>query len=347
MRFLIFGAGAIGIYIGGSLALAGQEVLFLERPEAARALRDRGMCLWKGGKELRIESPKIVTSIEDAVNREADGFDAAILAVKSYDTQAVLQAMQPLARWMPPIIDLQNGVENEAALAQILGEDRVIAGSVTTAVGRKGVGEVVVERSRGVGLAATHPLSPALQIVFNQAGLKTRLFKHPPAMKWSKLLTNLIANASSAILDMSPGEIFSDPKLYGIEITQLRETLQVMSAQGIPVVDLPGTPVRLLAAAVQFLPISLSQPVLKKAVGAGRGRKMPSFHIDLYQGHGKSEVEYLNGAVTRLGEQLHIPTPTNRILTETLVALVTGSLPVTKYAHRVSAYLELFEPHLL
>ncbi|HEX7433758.1 MAG TPA: 2-dehydropantoate 2-reductase N-terminal domain-containing protein, partial [Anaerolineaceae bacterium] len=43
LRFLIFGAGAIGTYIGGSLALAGHNVIFFERPEIALRLRERGI----------------------------------------------------------------------------------------------------------------------------------------------------------------------------------------------------------------------------------------------------------------------------------------------------------------
>ena len=123
---------------------------------------------------------------------------------------------------------------------------------------------------------------------------------------------------------MPPGEIFAHPGLYRLEIAQLRETLRVMAAMGIRAVDLPGTPVRLLAFAVKALPLSVSRPLLGKAVGGGRGGKMPSFHIDLHAGRGKSEVEYLNGAVAREGRRAGVSTPVNRLLTETLMALTGG-----------------------
>lgn len=99
-------------------------------------------------------------------------------------------------------------------------------------------------------------------------------------MKWLKLFTNLVANASSAILGMTPRAIFSDPQLFRFEREMLRECLRVMRAGRIPVTDLPGTPVRLLALAVQRLPHALAQPVLARAVGGGRGGKMPSFYLD-------------------------------------------------------------------
>jgi 2-dehydropantoate 2-reductase len=106
-----------------------------------------------------------------------------------------------------------------------------------------------------------------------------------------------------------------------------------MKAQGLEVVDLPGTPVRALAFAAT-LPLWLSKPFLARAAGAGRGAKMPSFHIDLHSGRGKSEVEYLHGAVARAGEECHVPTPVNRMLTETLLALTNKAIPLDEFAHK-------------
>ena len=154
------------------------------------------------------------------------------------------------------------------------------------------------------------------------------------------MLTNLIANASSAILDMPPAEIFANPNLYRLEVEQLRETLAVMQAQSINVVDLPGTPVRLLAFAVRTLPLAISRPFLAKAVGSGRGGKMPSFHIDLHSGRGKSEIDYLNGAVVRAGQKTGIPTPVNQVLTETLLKLTRSESSISQFAHQPERLLE-------
>jgi 2-dehydropantoate 2-reductase len=163
------------------------------------------------------------------------------------------------------------------------------------------------------------------------AGLNARLFTSAADMKWSKMLTNLVANATSAILDMSPAKIFAHPGLYRLEIGQLRECLRVMAAEGIKVVDLPGTPVRLLAFAVRYLPLSVSRPLLGRAVGGGRGEKMPSFHIDLYSGRGRSEVDFLNGAVVQAGERAGVPTPVNALLYGRLRALTKEEIPLAQY----------------
>jgi 2-dehydropantoate 2-reductase len=106
-----------------------------------------------------------------------------------------------------------------------------------------------------------------------------------------------------------------------------------MKAQNIEVVDLPGTPVRALAYATT-LPLWLSKPLLSRSAGAGRGAKMPSFHIDLHSGRGKSEVEYLHGAIVHAGEKYHVPTPVNKVLTETLIALTNKAVPLEEFEHK-------------
>ena len=340
MKILTFGAGAIGTYIGGSLALAGHQVVFVARPKVVEQLRERGLRLdliadpRRETKHVTVVDPRsfvVVSSLEEALRYGP--FDLALFALKSYDTQAALEEMKPFAEKLPPLLCLSNGVSNEPAIAQVLGKDKVIYGTVTTAVSRRGPGEIVLERLRGVGVAKGHALSEKVHAVLNAAYLNSKLFGDAASMKWSKMLTNLIANPSSAILDMTASEVFANSKLYKLEIDMLKECLAVMVAMGLRVVDLPGTPVRALAFATT-LPLWLSKPFLARAAGAGRGGKMPSFHIDLHSGRGESEVEFLHGAVVRAGEECHVPTPVNRMLTETLLALTHKRIPLDEFAHQ-------------
>lgn len=268
MSFLIFGAGAIGTYIGGSLALAGHKVVFLERPEGVQALHENGLSLAFDGQVHQIRRPLVASEIETAL--ALGPYEAAVFALKSFDTAAALKQIAPLAGEMPPVLCLQNGVDNETLLAEVLGEQKVIAGTVTSAIGRRAFGQIALEKRRGMGLSANHPLSRRLAEALNQANLNAFLYPKPASMKWSKLLTNLLGNATSAILDMPPGEVFADPGLYRLEIAQLREALGVMRALEAGPVNLPRTPVRLLALAADPkailgvpLPLGLSRPLLQ------------------------------------------------------------------------------------
>jgi 2-dehydropantoate 2-reductase len=349
LKILSFGAGAIGTYVGGSLALAGHELVFVEQPSAAAELRNRGMRLdltldsrrkLRDASILPAGSFVVVDNLGEALRYGP--FDVALYALKSFDTAAALDGMQSEIGRLPPILCLSNGVDNEPTLARLIGADRVIPGTVTSAVGRRGVGDIVLERLRGIGIAMTHPLSKALVQAADAAFLNARGYSNAAAMKWSKMLTNLLSNPTSAILDLTAEQVFADRRLYRVEVAVLRECLAVMDAQGIPVVDLPGTPVKALALAAR-LPLWLSRPLLARAAGSGRGAKMPSFHIDLHAGRGKSEVEYLHGAVVRAGEKFGVATPVNRVLTETLMALTRKEMSLEAFAHQPEKLLALLQ----
>ncbi len=347
LKILSFGAGAIGTYIGGSLALAGEQIVFVENPAVADELRQRGLRLNLTIDKRRKTNPIITLppsafvvapSLEDALRYGP--FDVALFALKSFDTSSALESMSLFAEKIPPILCLSNGVDNESAIANVLGADKVIPATVTSAIGRRGAGDIGLEKLRGIGIASMHPLSDNLLTLANSAFLNAQSYSNAAAMKWSKMLTNLIANPTSAILNMSAAEIFSNRKLYEIEIKMMRECLAVMKAQKIPVVDLPRTPVRALAFATR-LPLWASKPFLTRAAGAGRGGKMPSFHIDLYSGRGKSEVEYLHGAVVRAGEKFGVATPVNKVLTDTLMKLTNKEIPLEEFAHQPEKLLAL------
>lgn len=347
MNILLFGAGAIGTYIGGSLLLCGHTVTFLERSEGATRLQERGLSLdlslaGQGIHEIPASQFGIATNLAEAL--EHSQYDLALFALKSFDTPTAIEAMRPFAAAMPPVLCLSNGVENESMLAGVLGEEKVIPGTVTSAVSRTAPGAAKLEKLRGVGLSRKHALSTACFQAFEQAGLRPRLYEDAGSMKWSKLLTNLVANASSAILDMSPAEIFAHSGLYRLEMEQLKEALAVMQAQTLQVVDLPGTPTRWLARLAR-LP-ALLRPLARPLLAKGRGEKMPSLHIDLYAGRQQSEVAYLNGAVARFGERYGVPTPTNRLLNDLLLSLVRNELPRESFARQPQKLLAAWQEAL-
>ena len=337
MRWLFLGAGAIGTYVGGSLAAAGEQVTFSEQPATVKAISAKGLVLHRGTETRTVRDFRIVGSAAEAL--AAGPYDVGVFALKSFDTAAAVDQLVATGHPVPPILSLQNGVDNEATIAARLGADRVITGTVTTAVGKPGVGEVIEEKRRGMGIALGHPLSEPIAAALDRAGLAARTFPEAGPMKWSKLLTNLTGNATSAILDLPVATLFADRRLYQVEVAVLRECLAVMRALGYPPVDLPGTPVRLLALAAGKLPRFIAQPALTKALGSGRGDKMPSFHIDLHSGRGKSEVYWLNGAVARIGAEHGVDAPVNRVLTEVLQALTDGTEPLDTYRGKPDALL--------
>ncbi len=111
LSFLCLGAGAIGTYIGGSLAANGYKVVFLEQPDIATTIRDSGLRINSGMNIIRVENPQVVSSIPEALS--LGPFDVGLIALKSFDTESVIQQFLPYQSQTPPILCLQNGVENE------------------------------------------------------------------------------------------------------------------------------------------------------------------------------------------------------------------------------------------
>jgi 2-dehydropantoate 2-reductase len=322
MRVTVIGAGAIGGYVGGKLALSGHQVTLVDRPVVVEAI--------KANEGLRVIEPdgqnlarvQATTDLDEAFAAESE---LVLFSVKSYDTPAAIQDLQPYAGRLVRLLSLQNGVSNEALLADAFGADKVLAGIITHPVS---VPQVDTRRSeKKQGGVAIAPLVPSHDVnslveTFRATGLRTRACADARALKWSKLLLNLIGNATSAILDMNTRQVFDDPELVAVEIAALRETLAVMKAQEIKTVDLPGYPVRLLAIALRALPVFVLRAIMRPLVTRGRAEKLPSLLIELRRESGQSEIDELNGAVTRSGKQAGVPTPVNDILSTTLSLLV-------------------------
>lgn len=332
MNILIFGAGAIGGLVGGRLALTDHRVCLVARPAVIEAISRHGLRLVLPEGERTVYN---VGLAESAAAAWANGerFDLIILAVKSYDTSTAIAALRSIAPALKtPVLSLQNGVGNEEVLAAAFGPERVIAGTITIPVSAPSPGRVVQERARGgIGLAGLAPgASPDRWAeALGQSTFCIVKYGDYRAMKWSKLLLNLIANASSAILGCAPGAVFADPRLFRLERAMLRETLAVMDALGLSAVAQPGYPVDWLAWAIRTLPAGLLRAALQPLVAGGRGAKPPSLALDLARG--RSEISWLNGAVVRHGQQIGVPTPVNAALTEALEEIASGRVDVELY----------------
>jgi 2-dehydropantoate 2-reductase len=160
-------------------------------------------------------------------------------------------------------------------------------------------------------------------------------------MKWSKLLTTMVSNATSAITGLDPGQVYAHPALARLEIEALREAVRVMSALGFNPQNLPGVSVALLGRAV-FLPTLITRQLLGRIVARGRGQKKPSLHFDI--GRGRSEIDWLNGAVVRYGAQVGVPTPVNLALTHAMKALVEDASLHTSFLGKPEALLAMTCP---
>lgn len=339
------GAGAIGLLVGGRLLRAGHDVTLVVRPSMEQQLRATGLRLMDG-REYTIQSPHLATSVAAAAGMGE--YDWLALTIKAYDVAGAAEEIRAAFATPPPVATFQNGLGSEEEAAGVLATDRLVSVTVTIPVSVPGPGAIEARKKGGFGVAAFAPAArgDAQRVLeaLRSTGSDTIRYDDYPAMKWSKLLTNMMGNASSAILDMPPEDIYADPRLFRMELTALREAVAVMQAWHIPAVDLPGLRVTLLAWVVPTAPSGVLRRVLTRMIRGGRGGKMPSLHLDLVGGKGQSEVAYLNGAVVDWGERKGIATPVNRALTQTLLGLTNGSLDWATFRQRPDALLRLVFP---
>src|SRR5512137_1769466 len=158
MRYLVYGAGAVGGYLGGSLALAGFPVVFFDRPEIVRELNAHGLVLERRGEARRLEALSLASRLGRLPTRP----DVILLTVKAYDCAAAAEQIRTSLPMTVPVVCVLNGIGNEATLAAALGAEQVIAASLTSAIQRLDVGLLRVEKDRGIGLAAGHSIAHSL-----------------------------------------------------------------------------------------------------------------------------------------------------------------------------------------
>ncbi len=334
MNILIIGAGAIGSLVGGKLAQSGEAVTLVGRPRFVEAVRAQGLRMKIGDQMASITSLHAVASLHQAAAlavERGDVYDLAILTVKGYDTATALDelsaALTEYELPFPFILSLQNGVGNEEAIAALFGSKHVLAGTITAPVEVPEAGLIHVTKPKFViGLARWSSEQSeddivAVQRVIEAAGIRVTSYVDARSMKWTKLLMNMIGNATSAILGEPPGQTFVDPGVADVEIAALREALAVMAAAQIRPVNVEKYPLGTAAPFLRYAPKAILRPVLRQIVGGARGGKMPSLFLDLERGKAENEIGWYNGAVVRTGERVGKPTPVNRCLTDIVQAL--------------------------
>jgi 2-dehydropantoate 2-reductase len=342
LKILILGAGAIGCFVGGRLAGAGHQVTLVGRRPLMEKIASDGLILRHPTRSPQTVFPKTTTSLSGL----AEAYDFILLTVKAPDTKQAAEqlAASNLSFTRSYIVSLQNGIGNEELLVETFGPHKVIAGTITIPISVPEPGVIEVSKDKGgIGLAPLQPGQPvaALAGALTGAGLAALTYDDYRAMKWSKLLLNIVNNASSAILNQPPAQIIARPELFNLEIEALSEGVAVMAACGINAVKLPGYPVDWLARLVSasWLPVVLKRAILRPFMLSGRGTKMPSLQIDLAAGRSSSEIGVLNGAIVQAGQQAGVPTPVNRALTQILSSLVSGEIAWTEYQNRPAKLL--------
>jgi 2-dehydropantoate 2-reductase len=278
------------------------------------------------GRETRRAPVRAVGALPAAFDATPD-FALILFGMKAYDVAGAADQLAAICPSPARVMSIQNGIGVEEIIAARFGAGRTLAGTVTIPISRAGPTHLLVEREgRGLGIA---PLESAQAVdewvaLFRGSDINAGALRDYRSMKWSKAFLNVMGNATSAILNRPPAELYRMGEMFDLEMRMLREMLAVMKALGLSVTNLPGASARPLARSLAYAPRFLLRLVFNQVIIHGRGDKMPSFHIDLAGGKGRSEVVFHNGAIAEAGRRIGVAAPVNQALNDVLLKLARG-----------------------
>ncbi len=300
MRVAVFGAGGVGGYFGGRLALAGNEVVFIARGAHLQALREHGLRVKSIQGDFAV-SPVEATDDPGQVGRA----DLIVVAVKAWQIPDVAVAMRPLVGPETAVLPLQNGLEAASQLAGVLGEAAVLGGTcaIYSYIAAPGcIEHIGIEPAVTIGERdrAVRPRTDAIRQYLEAAGIVAQVAPDINVPLWEKFLI-LRWGIIGAVTRAPAGVLRRLPQMRDMIDQAGREVIAVARAHEVP---LSGNMLQQNMALLDSLP-SQATTSLQRDVMAGR----------------PSEVDAQAGALVRLGQQVQVPIPLHTFLFHAILPL--------------------------
>ncbi len=299
-KIAVVGAGAVGGYFGGLLARAGAPVVMIGRPAFVEAVKKNGIFL----DTLHFqESVRVEASTELSAVR---GTEIVLFCVKTTDNAATARAIAPLLAPKTLVLSFQNGVDNveqirAAAAIEALPTVVYVAASVPEPgrVRHVGRGDLV--------FGPKNEKTERVASLFSRANVPCRISDNIAGELWTKLIWNCALNAVSALGRAKYGQIAASADARKVVETVVNEVLAVARAADI---HPPGLEDPKAAIAGAFkIATQMPEALSSTAQDMNRGKR--------------TEIDSLNGYISRRGAELGVPTPVNHAL-YALVKLAEG-----------------------
>ncbi|MBI3399875.1 MAG: 2-dehydropantoate 2-reductase [Acidobacteria bacterium] len=286
----MYGAGAIGSVYGAKLSTA-FDVTLVAREAHARAITESGLRV-TGAEDVtyRVRAVPALTALAPDT--------LVILTTKVSGNAQAARVLAPLVRPDTIILCVQNGLYSEDIVKAAVGGRCRVLRAITHfgAIFRTpGVVELKVRSSTSI---ENSPVSAAIADAFTRCGLDGRVTDRIKDEMWRKLVVNCVINPINAITRTEVGAI-ADERLNPLKRLIVDECTRVARRDG---VEIEGD----LVAAIND--------------GYRASRNLSSMQQDLLKGR-RTEIEFLNGAVVRLGATYGIDCPVNQALAGIITAM--------------------------
>jgi 2-dehydropantoate 2-reductase len=315
VKICFVGAGALGCAIGGTLAKAGSQVTLVDLNKAhVDAINRDGLIMREDGEDHPVK-------VRAAIDCQDVGVvDLVIVLVKSNVTRAAIEAAKPIVGPDTIVMSIQNGLGHEDVLAEVVGQEHLLAGKTYVGGVLLEPGHViagVAEKLTYIGELDGSVTDRVTKVAaeFKQAGLNTVVSHNIVGTIWDKLLINVATGAVSAVTGLVYGGLYKVPEVEATAIAAVAEAMAVAKAQGVELSIKEPKDAWIMAA--DGLPFEFKTSMLQSLE---RGQT--------------TEIDFINGSVVRAGKACGIPTPVN----ETLVACVKGiEHRLTHFAREVAS----------
>jgi 2-dehydropantoate 2-reductase len=299
LNILIYGAGGVGSVLGAFLARTGHQVSLLGRPWHLDAIRKNGLLVTGIWGDYRMKAFDLYSSA-DEIRKAGAAFDLIVLTVKSYDTAAAAAEIASLMGDQTMLLSFQNGLGNIETILEKINPDRYLAGRVIFGVEiEPGQVRVTVSGdSLSIGaLPGAKPLvSPErVAAVFSNSKIPAKAVSDILSAIWQKLIYNCALNAICALNEMSYGKILENVSTVSSMEAIVRECYAVAKKKNVKL-DPPDEEAFLDLLRSTLIPRTASH--------------YPSLLQDMKKGK-RIDIDALNGAIVRLGEEMGVPTPEN------------------------------------
>jgi 2-dehydropantoate 2-reductase len=308
VQVVVYGAGAIGSLVGARLHDAGVSVQLIGREAQVDAIRAKGL-LVKGPEESHLVYLPATTTLDGTA-------DIILLTVKSQDVRGACRSIAALNS-DATVVTMQNGVRSDGEAADILGRGRIVGCVLNISATYLEPG-IVEQNTRALfQVGAPFPESAArvdAVLALLSPVVRTELVPDVARARWTKLMANL-NNAIMAITGLPIGKALRHPGLTRLSIATIREGVRTAQLGGFGLdQSRRARTFRLMST----LPVPLSYRIFSKRLAGNFPADStygPSTLQSLRRGS-SSELDYLNGEIVTLGEQIGRPTPYNRGLLE-------------------------------
>ena len=291
VKIAVVGAGAMGSVYAGLLGAAGNEVWAVDTwREHVDAIRERGLRV-EGASGDRIVP---INATTDAA--EVGEAELVVIATKAMDVETAAEVARPLVGPETVVLSIQNGLGGPEIATRVLGEVSIgVAGGFGASVVAPGH-----VHHHGLELIRLGPGIEAVAEVWRAAGFNVRTFDDIGRLVWEKLVCNVAFSGTFTLLGRTIGEVLDDPNAWAIAADCAAEAYAVGRASDV---------------AFDFDdPVAYVRAFGQKIPGA-----KPSMLLDLETGR-RLEIDYINGAIPRVGAEVGVATPVNQAVT----ALVKG-----------------------